>query len=155
MSIPPIKYLTIDEVIVLLNAFLRNTRNVHSPVLLQNYEGKDFSLCQFELVSASQNNIFRGVSRGGQPVVILAATSKPATVLTIGMALAQLHAFKGQTGSGEIPVLAESALKGFYRLCDVQEAKSGVKSVLKRVRKGGVGVVMVAFGVPIKVTYGY
>lgn len=150
MNERPIQYLTLDNALIRLRKLKEKAGDSSPAVVIEGPRTGtwDAVLCQFVLGAASAASVFKGVSRGGRPVVLAVRAEKPSQLLDLDTTIAQLLAFKEQTGSGDVPLLAQSANAREFLLCDFWLVQAGASNVFRTVSRGGQPVIRVAFSPP-------
>jgi hypothetical protein len=106
-----------------------------------------FAPLLIELTRGGANDVFKEVSRAGQPVVVARPADAVCPVFTVDSVLERLQQFKTEAGSGTIPFLADGWDKNF-QLCDIVASKAGANNVLKSVSRGGQTVFGIALLAP-------
>jgi hypothetical protein len=144
-----VPYLTITEALGILTVMKQKEESGSVPFVIQSTKNGYFCHCKLVLEKASANSVYKGVSRGGQPVVVAIRTAKPDPLLTIDEVRAQLQCFIDQFG-GDIPFLAKYGDFGEFQLCDIWPNIAGASNVLKSASRGGQRVANVVFYTPDK-----
>lgn len=144
-----VPYLTLTEVLERLNSIKQKEDTGAVGFVIQSEKRGEYCYCKLVLDKASAGSVYKGVSRGGQPVVVAMRTKKPDPLLTVDQALAQVQEFIDQVG-GDVPFLARWADYHEFQLCDIWPSRAGASNVLKSASRGGQRVANVAFFAPDK-----
>lgn len=145
----PVPYLTLAEAFTRLTQIKEKDNAGAASFVIHGKQHSLYSVCKLEVDKASAASVYKGVSRGGQPVIIASRTAKPDPLLTIDEVLAQLQQFITEFG-GNVPFLAKNSDYHEFQLCDIWPGTAGATNVLKSVSRGGQRVAAVAFYVPDK-----
>lgn len=144
-----VPYLTLTEVQERLNAIKQKEQSGEVAFVIQGDKRGEYCHCKLVLDKASAGSVYKGVSRGGQPVIVAVRTKKPDLPLTIDKALVQVQEFIDQVGGG-VPFLAKRGEYNEFQLCDIWPSLAGASNVLKSASRGGQRVANVAFYTPDK-----
>ena len=147
--------LTIDQAIARLEAVKAAAGTGNVPFLAQSHEPRMLELCDLALRRAGSSDLYRLVSRGGVPVVVISLYApqkpfgSPKPYLNVDEALDRLRQLL-QEVPGDTPVLADAKGRFATQLCDIREDRHSAGGfVYKTVSRGGLPVAMVTFGPPV------
>lgn len=150
-----ISYLTLDQAVERMEALKAAAGAEPVPFLAQSHEPRFLQLCDLTLRRAGSSDLFRLVSRGGVPVVVVSLSppqkpfGSPKPYLNLEEALTRLRQLR-QDAPGDTPVLADAPGAYALQLCDIQEGRHAAGGfVYKTVSRGGLPVAVVTFGPPV------
>lgn len=150
-----ISYLTIDQAVERLEAVKAAAGTGDVPFLAQSQEPRMLELCDLVLRRAGSTDLYRLVSRGGVPVVVVSLYApqkpfgSPKPYLNVDEAIDRLRQLR-QDVPGDTPVLADAKGRFATQPCDIREDRHAAGGfVYKTVSRGGRPVGVVTFGPPV------